>query len=74
MNHIATEGHGSEQNTDYNPTNFPSALGGTQRWDPLGRGGASRRVLLICVFIVEQMRGQRQTGRNDLPGEGERVA
>jgi len=26
------------------------------------------------VFIVEQMRGQRQTGRNDLPGKGERVA
>jgi len=23
---------------------------------------------------VEQMRGQRQTGRNDLPGKGERVA
>ena len=26
------------------------------------------------VFIVEQMQGQRQTGRNDLPGKGERVA
>jgi len=23
---------------------------------------------------VEQTRGQRQTGRNDLPGKGERVA
>ena len=26
------------------------------------------------LLFVEQTRGQRQTGRNDLPGKGERVA
>jgi len=28
----------------------------------------------LVMLGVEQTRGQRQTGRNDLPGEGERVA
>ena len=28
----------------------------------------------IAIVVVEQTRGQRQTGRNDLPGKGERVA
>ena len=28
----------------------------------------------VDSHVVEQTRGQRQTGRNDLPGKGERVA
>jgi len=28
----------------------------------------------ITALSVEQTQGQRQTGRNDLPGKGERVA
>ena len=28
----------------------------------------------LCEVPVEQTRGQRQTGHNDLPGKGERVA
>ena len=34
----------------------------------------SRSPLLTGSQLVEQTQGQRQTGRNDLPGKGERVA
>jgi len=30
--------------------------------------------LFVCVTTVEQTRGQRQTGRNDLPGRVREVA
>jgi len=41
----------------------------------LGKWFAHHYAAWISGFnIVEQTRGQRQTGRNDLPGKGERVA
>ena len=41
-----------------------------------GRGGNDGVLLRRSGkhISVEQTRGQRQTGRNDLPGKGERVA
>jgi len=44
---------------------------------PYGRimyNGTNRGQPVNSHVIVEQTRGQRQTGRNDLPGKGERVA
>jgi len=40
----------------------------------IARKGAEWTASRACKQHVEQTRGQRQTGRNDLPGKGERVA
>ena len=42
--------------------------------DGVLQGRAMHYEVWAKITSVEQTRGQRQTGRNDLPGMGERVA
>ena len=53
---------------------WEGASSGLATQSPRRERHPSTRLVFARLDTVEQTRGQRQTGRNDLPGKGERVA